>query len=331
MNERCASASERHWRLVAWYLNRAGPTFVARYVLLSALANHARDRWHQEVAEDDRIRLKRALLAQAAVLGGPGASEAVRSTVVISLIGQARDAGLFCEEELLHTAGYKPPWRFWESLLSQPMALTTLARSLARFLSDPTERPSEFDSRSAAQRRIEHAWDNWIRAGWLEEPPVGSVKGRRWQTEQGEALELLLAPQRDSSGRRFLRDPRLAVELLARSPATSDLVTVTLRTFLNQTANVGSAESTVPAVKEEMAPPRPKTAAPRQTKRTPRPEIRAWLLSKYEQITPKPGIDKVWKAASSKDAFGDKVTFRAVRDEYRDLWPETGRSGPRVT
>jgi hypothetical protein len=308
-------------------LQRAGPTFAARWLALSALANHARDRWHAEIAEDNCVRLRHTLLNKAAALAGPGVSAAVRSTVVTTLIGQARDARLFIEEELFRAAGYETPGAYWEdAVLARPtMRLEALVHLLATHVRDPAEK--QFDPRvSLAHLRIRWALDEWIAAGHLQ-----AFEGR--------------------DGRPCLKNPRTAIVLLERSPATADLIPPTLRTFLNQTASAGAAECvpcaptlftssgdgvtfniitfneliTAPAVKEGAAPP-PRTDAPLEPRPVSDRDLELAIkkrVKEYSEATgAKPNMDNCVLDVQSKLP---EARRGAIREEYRRQKNETFR------
>jgi hypothetical protein len=99
--------------------------------------------------------------------------ELIRHNVITSMIGQSRSEVLEIEEQIYAAAGYQNANEYWHVAMSEPMKATKFSHLLAIHMLNPTERLSEFDRRSMAQRLIESALrlalktdENWfIKAG----------------------------------------------------------------------------------------------------------------------------------------------------------------------
>jgi hypothetical protein len=226
-------------KFLARLLGRAGPSWAAQWFAVSAAQDLARDRvardpallaeWHRQNEDDDRLRHKFSLLAQAHDLAKPGAH---RNSVLPTLIGAASSAGLDTDE-ILTAAGFETSADYWRAQLLHVMQESKFIHLLAVFHNDPAvwtvvTGPRQIEHRTPTRVRLKEAIKIGFAAGDLERIDIGGVP--------------------------YLR-PRQATKYLLGAAATEDLVPASLKASLNQQDR--AAEQPAPQAIQPAKPAKP--------------------------------------------------------------------------
>jgi len=256
------------------------------------------------------------------------ASAAVRISLLPTLVGQARDAGLLINEELLRAAGYEPPSLYWEdALLARPtIRLDTFVHLLAIHAREPAEK--QFDPRTPlAHVRIYAALKEWIAARLLSTFRLTALPtGRQTPSEKRMATDSAArnsfaemfswANRLPPKGDRYIKNPRAAVELLLVDAKRADLVPPSLKMAVHATDD--------PARTAEHAKPAPR-APGRATRETHKECLNDYFETEKGKL--KPSKNRAWKF--TQERLKERAHRPFMRGVYDELRPDLKKRGPR--